>query len=126
MSSSNSLKIAEVIPVFKKGDSNLFTNYRPISILSQISKIFGKLIYNRINDYLEKCHLISDKQFGFRQNSSTSHASSNIYKKLIQNSDKEMYTCCNFLDLTKAFDTVNHNVLLHKINIFYGFRGIGF
>ena len=78
-----SLKIAEVAPVFKKGDSNLLTNYRPISILSQISKIFEKLIYNRINNYLEKYHLISDEQFGFRQNSSTSHAISNIYEKLI-------------------------------------------
>ena len=122
----NSLKIAEVVPVFKKGDSNLLTNYRPISILSQINKIFEKLIYNRINNYLEKYHLISDKQFGFRQNSSTSHAISNIYEKLIKNSDKRMYTCCIFLDLTKAFDTVNHDILLHKMKNFYGFRGLAF
>ena len=67
----NSLKIAEVVPFFKKGDSNLLTNYRPISILSQLSKIFEKLIFTRINNYPEKYHLISDKQFGFRQNSST-------------------------------------------------------
>ena len=78
----NSLKIAEVVPVFKKEDSNLLTNYCPISILSQLSKIFEKLIFTRINNYLEKYHLISDKQFGFRQNSSTSHAISNIYEKL--------------------------------------------
>ena len=117
----NYLKIAEVVPVFKKGNSNLLTNYRPISIVSQISKIFEKLLYNRINDYLEKYHLISDKQFGFRQNSSRSHAISNIYEKLIQNSDKGMYTCCIFLDLTKAFDTVNHDILLHKIKNFMDF-----
>ena len=117
----NSLKIAEVVPVFKKGDSNLLTNYRPISIVSQISKIFEKLLYNRINDYLEKYHLISDKQFGFRQNSSRSHAISNIYEKLIQNSDKGMYTCCIVLDLTKALDTVNHDILLHKIKNFMDF-----
>ena len=116
----NSLKIAKVVSV-----SKLRTNYRPISILSQISKIFEKLLYNRINDHLEK-YLISDKQFGFRQNSSTSHAISNIYEKLIQNSDKEIYTCCIFLDLTKAFDTVNHNVLLHKMKNFYGFWGLAF
>ena len=118
---SNSLKIAVVVSLFKKGNFNLLTNYRPISIFSQISKIFEKLIYNRINDYLEKYHVISDKQFGFKQNSSTSHAISNIYKKLIQNSDKGMYTCCIFLDLTKAFDTVNHDVLLQKMKNFMDF-----
>ena len=122
----NSLKIAVVVPIFKKGDSNLLTNYRPISIFSQISKIFEKLIYNRINNYLKKYHLISEKQFGFRQNSSTSHAIRNIYEKLIQNSDKRMYTCYIFLDLTKAFDTVNHDILLHKMKNFYGFRGLAF
>ena len=78
----NSLKIAEVVPIFKTEDSNSLTNYRPISILSQISKIFEKMLFNRINDYLEKYHLTSEKQFGFTQNSFTSHAISNIYENL--------------------------------------------
>jgi len=60
----------------------LLTNYCPISILSQINKIFEKLIFNRINNYLEKYHLISDKQFGFRQTSSTSQTINNIFEKL--------------------------------------------
>ena len=121
----DALKIAEVVPVFKKEDSNLLTNYCPISTLSQTSKIFEKLISNRINDYLKKYHKISDKQFGFRQNSSTPHAISNIYEKLTQNSDEGMYSCCMFLDLSKAY-TVNHDVLLFKMKNFYGFRGLAF
>ena len=121
---SNFLKIAEVVPVFKKRDSNLLTNYRPISILSQLSKIFEKLTFNRINNYLEKYYLISDKQFGFRKNSSTSHAISNIYEKLTKNFDAGIYNCCIFLDLTKAFDTVNDDVLQHKMKNFYGFQGL--
>ena len=107
----------------------MLTNYRPISILSQINKIFEKLMYNKINSYLEKYHLISDKQFVFRQNFSTSLAISNIYEKLIQtiqNSDKGMYTCCIFFGLTKAFDTVNHDVLLYKMKNFYRFQGLAF
>ena len=88
------------------------------------AKIFEKLTFNRINNHLGKYHLISDKQFGFRQNSSTSHAISNIYEKLIKNSNARMYNCCIFHDLIKAFDTVNHDVLLHKMKNFYEFRGL--
>ena len=100
----------------------MLTNYCPISILSHFSKIFEKLIFNRINDYLEKYHLICDKQFGFRQNFFTSHAISNIYEKLLQNSDTGMYNCCIFLNFTKAFDTVHHDVLLYKMKNINGFR----
>ena len=78
--------------------------------------MFQKLIFNKINDYLEKYPFISDIQFGFRQNSSTSHTISHIYEKLLYN--------CLFLDLTKAFYTVNHDVLLHKMKNFYGFQGL--
>ena len=120
----DALKKAETIPIFKKADVNLFTNYRPISILPQFSKIWEKLIFNRIYVYLEKLNLLSVTQFGFRQNYSTTPAISYIYDKLIKNADSGLYSCCIFLDLTKAFDTVDHSKLLNKMETQFSFRGL--
>ena len=120
----DALKKAEIIPIFKKGDVNLFTNYRPIAILPQFSKIWEKLIFNRIYVYLEKLNLLSVTQFGFRQNYSTTHTISYIYDKFIKNADSGLYSCCIFLDLTKAFDTVDHSKLLNKMETQFGFRGL--
>ena len=97
----NCLKVAEVVPIFKKGDQSKATNYRPISLLSQFDKILEKIIYHRLIHFLEK-YLLNKNQFGFRQNSSTIHAISKIYDQLLQNIDKDLYTCCIFLDLSKA------------------------
>ena len=108
----NCLKIAEVIPIYKKGDQNIFTNNRPISLLSQFDKIFEKMLFSRLLSYLDKNQLLSKNQFGFRPNSSTQFAISTIYDKIIKNIDNGLYTCCIFLDLSKAFDTVNHTILL--------------
>ena len=102
------LKIAEVIPIFKKGDHNLATNYRPISILSQFDKIFEKLIYIRISSYFEKYDLLSKNQFGFRENSSTNFAIAHIHDNILRNVDLGLHTCCIVLDFSQAFDTVNH------------------
>ena len=92
----DALKKVEIIPIFKKGDINLFTNYRPIPILPQFSKIWEKLIFNRIYVYLEKLNLLSVTQFGFRQNYPTTHAISYIYDKLIKNADSGLYTLAAF------------------------------
>ena len=119
----NCLKVAEVIPVFKNGDRDKPTNYRPISLLSQFDKVIEKMIFTRIYSYLEKNKLLSNKQFGFRPNSSTTYAISTLYDKLINNIDKDMYTCCIFLDLSKAFDTVDHGILLWKLKYYFGIRG---
>ena len=122
---SDALKKAEIIPIFKKGKVNLFTKYRPISILPQFSKISEKLIFNRIYVYLEKLNLLSvTTQFGCRQNYSTTHAISYIYDKRIKNADSGLYSCCIFLDLTKVFDTVDHSKLLNKMETQFGFRGL--
>ena len=117
------LKIAEVIPIFKKGDHNLATNYCPISILSQFDKIFEKLIYIRISSYLEKYDLLSKNQFGFSENSSTNFAIVHIHDNILRNVDLGLHTCCIFLDFSKAFDTVNHQILLAKLQKYFGIRG---
>ena len=120
----NAFKLAEVMPIYKKGDVNNINNYRPISILSQFNKIFEKLISCRLTQFLEKFNLLSDHQFGFRKKYSTAYAINNIYDKIIKNIDKDQFSCCLFLDLSKAFDTVDHNILLFKMNEYFGIRGI--
>ena len=120
----NCLKTAEVVPIFKKGDRSKATNYRPISLLSQFDKILEKTIYLRQIHFLEKYQLLNKVQFGFRKNSSTIQAISKIYDEIVQNIDQDLYTCCMFLDLSKAFDTVDHDVLLEKLYHSFGIRGI--
>ena len=117
------MKIAKVIPIFKKGDRKEASNYRPISILSQFDKILEKLIYSRIINFIEKNDLLCENQFGFRKNSSTIFAINSIYDKFINNIDQNLYTCCLFLDLSRAFDTVDHDILLDKLYRNFGIRG---
>ena len=100
------------------------TNYRPISPLSQFDKILEKTIYHRLLNFLEKYQLLNKVQFGFRQNSSTIQAISKIYDEIVQNIDQDLYTCCIFLDLSKAFDTVDHDILFEKLYHSFGIRGI--
>ena len=119
----NCLKIAEIIPVYKKDDKNKATNYRPIALLSQFDKIFEKLIFARLFSYLDKKKLFSEKQFGFRPNSSTAFAINLLYDKIIKNMDSGLYSCCIFVDLTKAFDTVDHSILMWKLHHYFGIRG---
>ena len=119
----NKLKIAKVIPIYKADDESSPENYRPISLLSICNRIFEKLIYNRLINFIEKFDLLCDSQYGFRCNHSTQHAIIDITQKIQQNMDQGKYTCGIFIDLKKAFDTVDHNILLSKLN-HYGIRGI--
>ena len=116
------LKYANVIPVFKKGSRLLISNYRPISLLSNLNKIFEKLMYKRIYAFLEKYNILYDLQFGFRAKHSTTHALISITEKIRSALDAGKVTCGIFIDLQKAFDTVNHEILLKKL-YHYGFRG---
>ena len=116
------LKHAKVVPIFKKGSRLLISNYRPISLLSNLNKIFEKLMYKRIYAFLEKYNILYDLQFGFRAKHSTTHALISITEKFRSALDSGKVTCGIFIDLQKAFDTVNQEILLKKLD-HYGFRG---
>ena len=119
----NNLKIAKVIPLFKKGEKAVMSNYRPISLLSVINKLFEKLIYKRSRKFLIKYDVLYKYQFGFRSGYSTDMALIEIVDNIKTAIDNNKFVCGTFLDLTKAFDTVNHEILLNKLN-YYCIRGI--
>ena len=118
------LKVAKVVPVFKnKGDYLQVSNYRPISLLSNINKVFEKLVYSRVYSFLDLHNVIYDLQFGFRAGHSTNHALISLTEKVREALDSSNFACGIFIDLQKAFDTVHHDILLSKLN-HYGIRGI--
>ena len=116
------MKIAIIIPVFKKEDKQDCNNYRPISLLPNISKIFEKVIKNRLSKFLEENNCLFSKQFGFRNKHSTTHALIDLTETIRKALDDNEFACGVFLDLKKVFDTVKHDVLLKKIE-HYGVRG---
>ena len=119
----NDMKLAKIIPIFKSGDRFKFSNYRPISLLSQFSKILEKIFNKRLTSFIEAQHILSDGQYGFRSNHSTSLALTEFVEKVTSAMDKSQSTIGAFIDLRKAFDTVDHNILLCKLQC-YGVRGL--
>ena len=117
------MKIAKVIPIYKKGNPVSSDNYRPVSVLSAFSKIFERIVYNRIHDFVSKHRLMFKGQYGFRPGYSTELELTDALDSLYNAMDNKMISVGVFLDLSKAFDTIDHQILFSKLS-HYGIRGI--
>lgn len=115
-------KEANVLPVFNKGDCKLVENYRPISVLPFLDKILEKVIEIRLSKYLTKFHILSDSQFGFREGLSTNIAIANFTDTIKRCIDNAIYAGTIFVDFARAFDSIDHNILLIKLEC-YGITG---
>jgi retron-type reverse transcriptase len=119
------LKIALqlITPIFKGNEKNRFENYRPISVLTCFSKLLEKLMVKRLIAFIDKNKILSKHQYGFRQNRSTEHAIIDFVDKITKAIDQGKFSVGIFLDLLKAFDTINHKILIRKLD-HYGVRGV--
>ena len=108
------LKIAKITPIHKKDDPHMFNNYRPISVLPAISKLLEKCVYNRFYSFLVKNNVLSNCQYGFRRNHSTVHAVTDLKDKIISAITLNKYIIGIFMDLSKAFDIVDHTIFYIK------------
>ena len=111
-------KLAKVTALFKGGIESEADNYRPISVLPILNKVFEKVIHNQLVNFLDVHNVLYKQQFGFRKNHSTSHAVSCLYEKLISNFEKGEMSAVLFIDLKSAFDTIDINILLKKLEHF--------
>ena len=116
------MKSALVCAIFKKNDKTKCANYRPISLLSNVGKIFERVMFNRIERFLDDHNLIYKYQYGFRKNYSNNHALLSIVEEINKSLDNKSFACGVFVDLQKAFDTVDHKILQSKL-AHYGING---
>ena len=118
----NKLKIAKVIPVYKAGPTNQFGNYRPISHLPSISKIFGRLILNRLISFFQRNKVLISTQFGFRRNHSTLYQILDMMTECYDNILYKRFSTLLFLDTKKSFDSVCHKKIAEKIKLLWNSR----
>ena len=118
---STVMKLAEVVPLFKSGKSEIVGNYRPILLLMTISKVLEKVVYNRVYKFLTETGQIYECQYGFR--SSCEHAIGQLAAHVIKNLELRKDTISIFLDLSKAFDSLQHDIILKKMER-YGLHGV--
>jgi len=117
------MKLAEVIPIFKSKDKESLNNYRPISLLPTFSKVLEKIVYKRLYNFLLTQSIFYESQYGFRSKHSTNHAVHELVDNILTAMDNKNSTLGVFLDLSKAFDTIDHKILLNKLE-WYGIRGM--
>ena len=118
-----SLKISKIIQLFKKGDINSATNYRPISLLPTLLKIFERVIFNQLYTYFDDNNILTEHQCGFRANQSAELAAVKLVDYIQYSIDRKCTPVNIYIDLSKAFDTLNFDILLYKLQ-YYGIRDI--
>ncbi len=117
------MKLAKVVPIYKAKDKNVFNNYRPVSLLPCLSKILEKVVHKRIYYFLQLSDIFYNSQYGFRPKHSTINAVTELCHNIINGFENNKHTLAVFLDLSKAFDTIDHCTLLNKL-CHYGIRGV--
>ena len=119
----SNMKTAIVSPLYKGKSKSEIINYRPVSLLPTISKILEKIVHRRITKFLAKHKVFYEGQYGFRKNRSTADAILDLTGNILENINRGFYTMCLFLDMSKAFDSLDHETVLKKLE-FYGIRGV--
>ena len=109
------MKMAEIIPLYKGKELDLVINYHPISLLITISKLLEKIVYSQVYRFLERHNILYNSQYGFHNKHSCEHALMELCSKIIKAKDTGFHSTALFLDFSKAFDTLNHTLLLKKL-----------